>query len=39
MDAVGPALGLMAFVALPVMLATTFWAPLSLAIPRWLGLL
>ena len=39
MGAMGPALGLMSFVALPVMLATTFWAPLSLAIPRWLGLL
>lgn len=39
LDAVKPALGLMAFVALPVMLATTFWPPLSLAIPRWLGLM
>ncbi len=39
LDAVGPALGLIAFVALPVMLATTFWPPLSLSIPRWLGLL
>ena len=39
LDAVRPALGLIAFVALPVMLATTFWPPLSLSIPRWLGLM
>ena len=39
LGAVGPALGLIAFVALPVMLATTFWPPLSLSIPRWLGLM
>lgn len=39
LQAVGPALGLMGFVALPVMLVTTFWPGLSLAIPRWLDLL
>jgi len=37
MDAVGPALKLIAFVAAPVLLATTFWPPLSLTIPGWLG--
>ncbi|MFV0476088.1 MAG: TRAP transporter large permease, partial [Pikeienuella sp.] len=39
LQAVGPALGLMGFVALPVMLLTTFWPGLSLAIPRLLGLM
>ena len=39
MAAVWPAVRLMLFVALPVMLATTFWPDLSLAIPRALGLL
>ena len=39
MGAVMPALGLMGFVALPVLLLTTFWPPLALAIPRWLGLM
>lgn len=38
MQAVGPAFGLMTFVALPVMLVTTFWPDLSLTIPRLLGL-
>ncbi len=38
LDAVRPALGLILFVALPVMLITTFWPALSLTIPRWLGL-
>ncbi len=38
MKAVGPALGLMFFVAFPVMLVTTFWPDLSLAIPRALDL-
>ncbi len=37
--AVGPALRMMAFVALPVMLLTAFIPALSLALPRWLGLL
>ncbi|QNQ64473.1 TRAP transporter large permease (plasmid) [Brucella sp. 6810] len=37
--AVGPALRMMAFVALPVMVLTTFIPDLSLALPRWLGLL
>jgi tripartite ATP-independent transporter DctM subunit len=32
-----PAIGLMIFAALPVMLATTFWPPLSLYLPRLLG--
>lgn len=39
LQAVMPALGLMSFVAFPVMLLTTFWPDLSLAIPRMLGLL
>ncbi|HEV7415301.1 MAG TPA: TRAP transporter large permease subunit, partial [Tianweitania sediminis] len=39
MEAVMPALGLMGFVALPVMLVTSFWPDLSLAIPRALGLM
>ena len=39
MQAVMPALGLMGFVAFPVMLITTFWPDLSLAIPRALDLL
>ena len=39
MEAMAPALGLIFFVALPVMLATTFWPPLSLAIPRAFGLM
>lgn len=38
MQAVVPALGLMTFVAFPVMLATTFWPDLSLTIPRLLDL-
>lgn len=38
MQAAGPALGLMIFVALPVMLVTSFWPALSLTIPRLLGL-
>jgi C4-dicarboxylate transporter, DctM subunit len=38
-EAVSPVLGLLGFVALPVMLVTTFWPALSLAIPRALGLL
>lgn len=37
--AVGPALRMMALVALPVMVLTTFIPALSLALPRWLGLL
>ncbi|MBK0399549.1 TRAP transporter large permease [Limibaculum sp. M0105] len=37
--AVAPALGLIFFVALPVMLVTTFWPALSLAIPRAFGLM
>ena len=32
-----PALGFMAFAALPVMLAATFWPPLSLYLPKLLG--
>ncbi len=39
MQTVMPALGLMTFVAFPVMLITTFWPALSLAIPRALGLM
>ncbi|MEO9779891.1 MAG: TRAP transporter large permease [Sedimentitalea sp.] len=39
MQAVMPALGLMTFVAFPVMLMTTFWPDLSLAIPRALDLM
>jgi tripartite ATP-independent transporter DctM subunit len=38
-NTVMPALKLMAFVATPVMLLTALWPDLSLAIPRWLGLL
>ncbi len=38
-QAVGPALRMMAFVALPIMVLTTFIPALSLALPRWLGLL
>lgn len=38
-QAVGPALRMMAFVALPVMVLTTFIPSLSLGLPRWLGLL
>lgn len=38
-QAVGPALRMMTFVALPVMLLTTFIPALSLALPRWMGLL
>lgn len=38
-EAIYPVLGLLGFVALPVMLVTTFWPSLSLAIPRALGLL
>lgn len=36
-QAVGPALRMMAFVALPVMVLTTFIPALSLGLPRWLG--
>ena len=36
-DAVGLALQLIVFVALPDLMVTTFWPPLSLAIPRLLG--
>ncbi|MFZ3154056.1 TRAP transporter large permease [Pseudomonas sp.] len=32
-----PALGFMAFAALPVMLVTTYWSPLSLYLPRAFG--
>lgn len=39
MQSVMPALGLMTFVAFPVMLITTFWPDLSLAIPRALDLM
>lgn len=39
MQAVMPALGLMGFVAFPVMLAATFWPALSLTIPRALDLM
>ena len=39
MQAVMPAMGLMTFVAFPVMLVTTFWPDLSLAIPRALDLM
>ena len=39
MQAVMPALGLMTFVAFPVMLVTTFWPALSLAIPKALDLM
>lgn len=39
LDAVRPALLILLFVALPVMLVTSFWPDLSLALPRWLGLL
>ena len=38
-QAVGPALRMMAFVALPVMLLTSFVPAVSLALPRWLGFL
>jgi tripartite ATP-independent transporter DctM subunit len=38
LDAVWPAVRLILVVALPVMLVTTFWPDLSLAIPRALGL-
>ncbi|KYO52971.1 TRAP transporter large permease (plasmid) [Tistrella mobilis] len=37
--AVGPALRMMAWVALPVLLLTSFVPALSLSLPRWLGLL
>jgi tripartite ATP-independent transporter DctM subunit len=37
--AVSPALMLMAFVALPVLLITTYWPALSLTLPRLLGYL
>ena len=36
---VGPALRMMAWVALPVLLLTSFVPALSLSLPRWLGLL
>lgn len=36
-EAISPVLGLLFFVALPVMLVTTFWPALSLFIPRALG--
>jgi len=39
LQAVGPAMGMILVVALPVMLLTTFWPDLSLAIPRALGVL
>ncbi|GAB5469425.1 MAG: TRAP transporter large permease [Rhodospirillales bacterium] len=39
LETVWPAIRLILFVALPVMLATTFWPDLSLAIPRSLGLI
>lgn len=39
LQAVTPALGLMTFVALPVLLLTTFWSDLSLTIPRLLDLM
>ncbi|KZY32623.1 C4-dicarboxylate ABC transporter permease [Roseovarius sp. HI0049] len=39
LQAVMPALGLMGFVALPVLLLTTFWPALSLTIPRLLDLM
>jgi len=39
LQAVMPALGLMTFVALPVMLLTTFWPELSLTIPHLLDLM
>ncbi|MEO1192986.1 MAG: TRAP transporter large permease [Pseudomonadota bacterium] len=39
LSAVGPAVRLILFVALPVMLVTTFWPDLSLALPRALGLI
>lgn len=38
-DAVMPAIKLILWVALPLMLLTTFIPALSLALPRWLGLL
>ncbi|WP_116475391.1 TRAP transporter large permease [Zobellella maritima] len=34
-----PALGFMAFAALPVMLVTTYWSPLALYLPRVMGYL
>lgn len=37
--AIAPALGLILWVALPVMLLTVFVPALSLALPRWLGLM
>ncbi|WP_068304535.1 TRAP transporter large permease [Pararhodobacter sp. CCB-MM2] len=37
--AVRPALMILAFVALPVMLVTSFWADLSQALPRLMGML
>jgi len=39
LQAVAPAMGMMLVVALPVMLLTTFWPDLSLAIPRLFGVL
>jgi len=39
LQAVAPAMGMMLVVALPVMLLTTFWPGLSLAIPRALGVM
>jgi len=39
LQAVAPAIGMLLVVALPVMLLTTFWPDLSLAIPRALGVL
>ena len=38
-QAVGPAVRMMTFVATPVMFLTAWWPDLSLAIPRYLGLL
>ncbi|QFT98558.1 Sialic acid TRAP transporter permease protein SiaT [Roseovarius sp. THAF8] len=39
LQAVMPALGLMGFVAFPVLMLTTFWPDLSLTIPRLFGLM
>ena len=36
-DTLRPALSLMAFVAFPVMLVTTYWPPLALFLPKLLG--
>jgi tripartite ATP-independent transporter DctM subunit len=39
LDAVKPSLLILLLVALPVMLAASFWPELSLTLPRWAGLL